>query len=277
MIATNILKGIKKRLTREKAVKNFPTLSWAQVKLLKHQDDQQLKRIRVGNLDIHYRKPYELMHTYAELFEEEIYRFNAGNPSPFIVDCGANIGLSVLYFKQIYPQSSIVAFEPDASNFSILEENCKANGIRDVQLEQAAVWIEDTTLQFVSSGSQGSHINTQGPGEHTIQVRAVKLSNLLQSRKIDFLKIDIEGAEDHLLRDCASSLGNVDQLFVEYHGKVNETEKLTGILTIMQKAGFQVYIKLAADHLAHPFTEKHTGYSFDVQLNLFGYRNQTKG
>lgn len=277
MIATNILKGIKKRLTREKAVRNFPAFSWMQIKLLKHQEDKHLKRIRVGKLDIQYRKPYELMHTYAELFEEEIYRFKANNPSPYIIDCGANIGLSVLYFKQLYPQASIVAFEPDASNFALLESNCKTNGINDVQLEQAAVWIENTTLQFISSGSQGSHITAGQTGGNIIEVRAVKLSDLLRSRKVDFLKIDIEGVEDQLLRDCAVSLGNVDHLFVEYHGKANDTAKLEGILTIMRNAGFEVYIKMAADHLAYPFVEKRTGYSFDVQLNLFGFRNQTNG
>jgi hypothetical protein len=39
------------------------------------------------------------LYTYVELFENEIYRFNSSNKTPLILDCGANIGLSVIYFQ----------------------------------------------------------------------------------------------------------------------------------------------------------------------------------
>src|SRR5688572_20822569 len=53
------------------------------------------------------------VHSYSEIFKREIYRFTTVNNAPKIIDCGANIGLSVIYFKRLYPAAKIVAFEAD--------------------------------------------------------------------------------------------------------------------------------------------------------------------
>ena len=53
-----------------------------------------------------------------EIFDQQIYRFNTSNSKPYIVDCGANIGLSIIYFKQLFPNAEIVAFEPDEKIFN---------------------------------------------------------------------------------------------------------------------------------------------------------------
>src|SRR5262249_62206976 len=50
---------------------------------------------------------------YDQIFVREIYRFESSDDAPFIIDGGANIGASVLYFKKLYPKSRIIAFEPD--------------------------------------------------------------------------------------------------------------------------------------------------------------------
>jgi hypothetical protein len=62
-------------------------------------------------------------------------------------------------------------------------------------------------------------------------------------------------------------------MFVEYHGKASESEKLAELLGLLKQT-YQVYIKMAADNLRHPFVEKTTGTSFDVQLNIFCYLEQ---
>ena len=63
-------------------------------------------------------------------------------------------------------------------------------------------------------------------------VRCVRLNDLL-NEEIDFLKIDIEGAELPVLKDCSDNLKNVKNLFVEYHGKYDEMFKLNEILEIL--------------------------------------------
>src|SRR5688572_3562695 len=98
-----IVNGIAHQFNKKKTKSRFSSITWLQEKQLKHQDDQTLKTFKIGDLQIRYKRPYELLHTYKELFEDEIYRFTAAHSSPLIIDCGANIGLSILYFKQLYP------------------------------------------------------------------------------------------------------------------------------------------------------------------------------
>lgn len=272
-ITTNIIKGVYKRLHKTGKKGRFAKLSWSRVKLLKHEEDQLIKQLRINDQVMLYKKPYEVMHTYEEIFEREIYRFLSSTSSPLIVDCGANIGMSVLYFKAIYPHAKIMAFEPDEDNYSMLERNINANRLSDIEAIKAAVWKENTILEFSSSGSQGSRIQSDISGaRELVKVKAVRLADILSNNEIDFLKIDIEGAEDAVMHDCAPYLHKVKNLFLEYHGTVAETGKLSSILDLLSKCGFKTYIKMAADDLDYPFEKKHTGYSFDVQLNLFCYR-----
>ncbi|MGE5521149.1 MAG: FkbM family methyltransferase [Candidatus Dadabacteria bacterium] len=266
----NIVKGVLGRWKKGKRQSSFPPLTWMQEKILKHQEDKTVKKLNVGNLKINYIRPYEVLHTYKELFEEEIYRFKSNKQDPFIIDCGANIGMSVLYFKSLYPRANIIAYEPDADNFSLLQSNISENNLTGVEIKQAAVWIENGSISFAATGSQGSQIVSDG-NQKAVHIKAERLSDLLKSTKVDFLKMDIEGAELDVVLDCAPYLDNVDHFFVEYHGKVNETEKLEQMLNVL-KQKFSVYIKLAADNIAHPFTDKSTGSSFDVQLNIFCYK-----
>lgn len=269
---SNIINGIKQRLAPKKATSGFAQISWLQEKLLKHLEDKQVKTIRFGNLSFKYKRPYEILHTYKELFEDEIYRFQSLTPHPYIIDCGANIGMSVLYFKALYPQSHVLAFEPDEDNCVLLNENITLNNLTDVTVEQSAVWTKDETLYFSSAGSQASRLATEGEQTNVVEVKAVRLATVLSQQPTDLLKIDIEGAELDVMRDCATELKNVRNVFVEYHGKSGETKKLQELLSILDAAGFMVYIKMAADILKHPFVEKHTTGSFDVQLNIFAYR-----
>lgn len=269
----NLIKGINKRIAKKSAHTNYPAISWLQEKTLKHQDETNVKNIRLGNLNFHYKFPFEILHTYRELFEEEIYRFTSDNPAPLIIDCGANIGLSVVYFKSLYPQSTIIAYEPDEANIALLNKNIEANNFDKVTIKKEAVWTKNEKLYFKSIGSQGSQISTEGlQQEHTVEVNAIRLSEVLQSQPVDFLKIDIEGAEYDVMKDCANSLSTVKNIFVEYHGKTTDTSRLLLILDILEKNQYQVYIKVAADSLKHPYVSKQTGGSFDVQLNIFGYR-----
>ncbi|HVZ58031.1 MAG TPA: FkbM family methyltransferase [Chitinophagaceae bacterium] len=270
-LAANIVKGIVKRLGRTRTTGRYPRLPWLQEKLLKHQDDQAEKQISLHRLRLHYKRPYEVIHTYRELFERELYAFPATCEDPVIIDCGSNIGLSVLFFKSQYPGARVLAFEPDPSNFALLEKNIAANGLQQVTAYRKAVWIRDGSIHFEASESEASHIREDG-GSGT-PVACIRLATLLAGlERIDFLKMDIEGAESEVLEDCAGQLGRIGHLFIEYHGKAGETEKLSRMLQLFAGLGFRVYVKNAADSLPHPFLEKQTGTLYDVQLNLFCYR-----
>jgi len=271
MFVTNILKGIRKKLTQSKSKPRYQSFSWIQKRILKHQDDQTIKSFNFRDFKVFYKRPYELIKTYEELFLDEIYRFQTKSEQPVIIDCGANIGLSSLYFKTIYPNATLHAFEPDAVLFQLLEKNAQVNGFTNTNLHQAAVWIEDTNLSFSSKGSEASHIDLSNQSTH--QVKAIRLSSFLaEFEHVDFLKIDIEGAEFQVVADCLEGLKKVDHFFLEYHGKVDQTKQLHTLLQQVESIGFNVYIKMAADQLTSPFYEKQTGTPYDVQLNIFCYK-----
>jgi len=266
---TNIIKGAFTKRKRHQSP--FQKIRWVQEKVLKHQEDKTLKRVRFGPFSVHYIRPYELLHTYRDLFENELYRFDSDKETPLIIDCGSNIGLSVIYYKQLYPKARIIAFEPDKGNFQVLKKNVESNGFTHIELNEAAVWTTNGTITFQSNESEGSHIEESSTGG--IAVPSVRLNDILDKEpEIDFLKVDIEGAEWAVLMDCAPNLHKVKYLFLEYHGKVEDTEKLAGLLKLVDQAGFAIYIRNAADNLDLPFVDRSTGTIYDVQLNLFCYK-----
>ena len=67
-------------------------------------------------------------------FIHQIYHFESARKDPFIIDGGSNIGVSILYFKQLYPAARIIGFEPDPAVFKMLEENLAVNGIENVNV-----------------------------------------------------------------------------------------------------------------------------------------------
>ncbi|MCH5683462.1 FkbM family methyltransferase [Niabella sp. W65] len=273
-VATNIIKGIAKKFHRKKINKErFKPISFIGEKIIKHQDNQYIKRVNIGRFSFYYQHPYELLHTYNDIFINGIYEFKTHNENPVIIDCGANIGLSTIYFRSLFLNAQIYSFEADAHNFSILERNIKANGLSDIQLYQKAVWVNDRGVQFKAAGTEASKIENDTIGNCT-HVESIKLSDFLgKFDSVQFLKLDIEGAEYPVLMDCKNQLLKVEHAFIEYHGKITETDKLTDIINIIRSAGFDMYIKTAADLLQRPFIQKRIYAPYDVQLNIFCYRN----
>ena len=221
------------------------------------------------NKKIKINSAFWYLHGLEELFLEETYKFNSLSNSPRIIDCGANTGLSVIYFKKLFSQAKITAFEPDKKIFSVLKENLHTFEYDDVELINKAVWSENGSIKFLASGGVSSRISEE-KNEQTIEMPTFRLSDLLDE-KIDFLKIDIEGAEFEVIKDCASKLKNVENLFIEYHSLEKNEQKLDEILKIMKDSGFKYYIKEAWNNQPLPYVNKRRNL-FDLQLNIFGYR-----
>jgi FkbM family methyltransferase len=265
----NIFHGLKKKLPRRRPENR---LSFLQEKWLKHLPPNKLRSLPYKNGQLYFRNAWELIHGFTELITNEMYRFEADNDTPYIIDCGANIGLGTLYFKWLYPSAKIVAFEPDANNLELLNKNIASYGIRDVEIVPKAVWINDGYISFNASGSQSSRITDEKDnGENMKKVPCTRLWSMLQ-QPVDFLKIDIEGAEYEVMKDCEERLSNVKHIFVEYHGNITESFQLLEILQILHNTGFEYYIREAADNVPYPLIKRKQFHSFDQQLNIFGYR-----
>jgi FkbM family methyltransferase len=208
---------------------------------------------------------------FKEIFVDEIYKFDASNSriTPLIYDCGANIGMSVLYFKTMFPNAKIIAFEADPKICKYLRENLKKNGINNVDVIEGAVWINNDEVEFNSEGVDGGSIYGKG---NIKKVKSVRLKELLEKEKeIDLLKIDIEGAEYEVLMDCRDSLRNVRNIFVEYHSWNNKEQKLGEILKVLEENIFRYYLKTVNDR-KWPFIKQEEDQSMDLQINIWGYR-----
>lgn len=208
---------------------------------------------------------------YREQFQQEVYRFNPNSRSPLIIDCGANVGIVTAYFKSIFPEARIIAFEPDPQCFAALQFNCSR--FADVALHEAAVWTENGTISFSPCGAVGGYVS--GLADNTrslsIDVRAVRLRDFLVE-PVDFLKLDIEGAEIDVLADCEQNLHNVKRMFVELHSFSRKPQRLAKAIAIIEQAGFRIHAHGSMEE-TQPFLGIPVYNNKDFRLNLFCYRS----
>lgn len=246
-------------------------LNWLTVKYYKHASPGKIRKHKLFANSVYFKNPAEFLHGIDEIFIQELYRQTLPE-QPLILDCGANIGLSVIYFKRMYPDAKVIAFEPDDENFALLKKNVESFRLKDVSLVNKAVWTEDTSLNFISEGSMSSRIDSSQNSRSGNKIEAINLGNFLD-KKIDFLKMDIEGAEYEVIRSAEAKLNMVTNLFLEYHGKYNEITQLTDLFSILTKNGFTYYIKEAAEIYPTPFIQTDKNRSeYDIQLNIFCFR-----
>jgi len=204
-----------------------------------------------------------------EIFIRQNYLFIADNDKPKIIDCGANIGIGVLYLKKLYPEAEIHAFEPDTGAYECLQENVKANSLTNIHLHKQAVWTKNEDLEFYSDKSWGGGIHEKR-GSTKIRVSAVDLAEFL-NEKIDFLKMDIEGAESKVIGHVMEKIdANVQKFFFEWHSFNNQEQELGRLLSLLEHSGFRYHVKEASQR-ATPFQYIPQG-PMDSQLEVYAYK-----
>jgi len=210
-------------------------------------------------------------YAHKEIHEKEIYQFPSDTKNPVIIDCGANIGLSILYFKKLYPDALITAIEADPVIFSILEKNIQTFGCHDVILIHKALSNKVGEVLFIQEGADAGRmpLEVENPGK-SVRVTAVMLDQLLD-QEVDFLKIDIEGAETDVILE-SKKLHLVKNLFVEYHSFVHAEQRLHQLLEKLAENGFRYYIN-AAFCPPKPYLSQGSYLGMDLQLNISCVRN----
>ena len=208
----------------------------------------ELKERTIYGFRIYYRHEKELDETCQEVFGDREYAFSCSRQDPLILDCGSHIGISILYFKRMYPRARIIAFEPDKDNFVILQKNIAVNGLVDITVINAALAAQQGMTTFyreidgLSPDTRGNSIikawGDRGGNETTVST--VCLSSYVGSR-VDYLKLDIEGAECQVLEEAQSKLKYVKELYVEFHGTdFNPENNLDSIISILENNSFVV-------------------------------------
>lgn len=183
---------------------------------------------------------------YKDIFMHRIYHFEAQRSDPLILDCGSNIGMSILYFKHVYPQARIIGFEPDPEVFPYLQENVTRNNLKGVQLVRAALSRQEGKMTFYSDGKYGGglseRLSAANPQEwRSYEVSCMRLRDYL-AEPVDFLKMNIEGAEHEVLADSEDRLRQVREMVIEYHHLPGLPRTLHEILQILHRQGFEYLI-----------------------------------
>lgn len=193
-----------------------------------------------------------------EILFDRCYRFTAQRPDPLIVDCGSNIGISILFFKALYPDSRIIAFEPDPTTFQLLVENISENGLTNIELHNVALCDRDKSIEFFiapdEEGSLTMSVHRERAQGTAITVRGKRLSHFIPDR-VDLLKMDIEGSEGSVFGELEASeaLPRIHQIHMEYHHHVRpEEDKMSEILALLERNGFGYQVRARSPKWATP-------------------------
>jgi FkbM family methyltransferase len=219
--------------------------------LLRRRDPAGPGWAEVAGFRLRYLEAEWMRYLYREVFAEREYWFATANPRPVILDCGSNIGMAILFFKALYPDARIAAFEPAPWACAAIEETIRANGLRDVAVHNAALAETDGTLELFHDPSHPgsaamSVFRERMPGE-SVRVPAVRLSHHV-TEPVDFLKLDVEGSELAVLRDLAASgaISRIRQMVIELHHHLSPTvDNMSECLAILEANGFGYQITSA--------------------------------
>ncbi len=183
-----------------------------------------------------YADLHSLYHQIRQLFSDDLYGFRAAHPAPVILDCGAHVGLASLYFKERYPAARIKAFEADAALADMTRANLATFGAGDVEVIHAAVWTHDDGVSFAHSDDDAGHVSESSS---TPKVPSVRLKTVLRETPVDFLKLDVEGAEFALFEDCGDALARVNALIMEVHALEGAQAHIGSLLAQLERLGFR--------------------------------------
>ena len=212
--------------------------------LLRRRDPSGPGWADVAGFRLRYLEAAWMRYLYREVFAEREYWFATDTPRPVILDCGSNIGMGILFFKALYPDALITAFEPAPWACAAIEETIRANGLRDVAVHNAALAETDGTLELFHDpshpGSAAMSVFSERMPGAAVQVRAVRLSRHITG-SVDFLKLDVEGSELAVMRDLVSSgtIGQIRQMVIEFHHHMSPTvDNLSECLALLERNGF---------------------------------------
>jgi FkbM family methyltransferase len=243
--------------------------SWVKLSITQLKDNSYSK---ILGYRINYLSSKFFRYLFDEIFINLEYYLSIDKKNPKIIDCGSNIGMSILFFKKMYPEADILAFEPDIEAFKCAQSNIQENSLKNVNLINAAILDKDGEIPFFfddkAPGSLCMSTNPDRSQGSVTMVKSLCLSPFINS-EIDFLKMDIEGAENLVLPELYASgkLMKINRLAIEYHHHINkEKDRLSEFLNILEMANFGYQLRTNWD--------QKNGYQCFQDVVIYAYRKK---
>lgn len=231
------------------------TYSPASRRLMDHNGRSFLCRFGPGQSDLYI---------WGEVFCEQANDCVDLETASWIIDAGANVGYTAIWFAERYPSSQIIAVEPDAENFEILCRNV-AHEPRIIPV-RAAITQPGAPRQFVISAltdkspcafQTADFDPTACDVNEADVVDAVDVASLMEQfgiERLDLLKMDIEGGEQAVFGECADWIDRVEAIIVEVHDRLvpgcSETfDRATAhfeLRDVGPEGSFRVYVRRGA-------------------------------
>jgi FkbM family methyltransferase len=186
------------------------------------------------------------LHTFREIFLREEYSIKLPFTPKTIIDAGANVGFTTLFFHRAYPTAKIVSLEPDADNFRLLEQN--TTGYQNIHPHQHALFNRIGEIKIVDEGHgirgfMAREISDGQKGQTMPCTTLVELMTHHNLTKIDILKMDIEGSELEVFQhEPEKWLPKVKCLIIELHDRMKPGCSKT-VFQAVSKYNFELSIK----------------------------------
>lgn len=151
-------------------------------------------------------------------------KFYTVSPGDVVIDAGANEGiLSVIYSQKVKENGKIFSFEPDCQNVEAFKVTVSLNPTpSNIELIEKGIWFKNMELKFHEGGNVASSIYYEGENFITKNIQVVSIDEFVMDQniqKLDFVKMDIEGAEIEAVRGAVNSLKTLNPNFAiaSYH------------------------------------------------------------
>ncbi|HWA25865.1 MAG TPA: FkbM family methyltransferase [Lacunisphaera sp.] len=194
-------------------------------------------RIRAGSHN-------DLAFGFMEMFVKDDYGVKLPTSTPTIIDCGANVGMALLYFKARYPASRVICFEPNPASCELIEWHIRENRLQNVTLNRVACGAAAGEASFFVNAKDSivsSFYRERANADVEIKVPVVRLSESIKG-PVDLLKIDVEGAEWDIIQDLIASgkMPLIKSMIIEYHHQIKgQRSALSGFLRMIEEAGYR--------------------------------------
>lgn len=214
----------------------------------------KLAHVPIGHYVFYFPSLAYFEGLFTEIFFKETYYLALTQEPIQVIDCGANIGVSLLYIKIRAPHARVICFEPNPAARAVLEKNIEANNWgKEVQVLPYALGKRKGTVDFFvdekdaasSGGGISGYLKNKGRHLNSYPVEVDTLSTYIDDA-VDFLKIDIEGPEFDVLEELkdADKLRFIAAIQLEYHYIPGFfTRSLSEMLALLESEGFHTFVE----------------------------------